>query len=340
MNRRIIPITTATGMGGLPALLEEAAGNQSVARVFSRAQLPLQLVEDRRVRIPMASLVELFSLAGREAGDRLFGLRVGMNMAPGDYGRWALYSQSGKTLRQGIRRLAASLPIHQLGSKIGLETIPGEQALVYRMPPFDRADKRQHSDHVVPSLLKFVRGYLGDSWSPAWVQVDYADDGSGTRLADLLSVEWRFGGDAIRVPLSQSDLDSPRLTNSPGNGVTLTSVDLNALDAHRSPSFRATVEACIAVELIEGQITIDGVARRMGMSVRTLQRELDDEDLGFRAMLDQFRLRKATELLSYDQLSVMEIALSLGYNDPANFSRAFRRWTGLPPSMARRIPAE
>ncbi|MHA3977602.1 AraC family transcriptional regulator [Halovulum sp. GXIMD14794] len=340
MNRRIIPITTATGMGDLPALLEDAAGSQAIGRAFSNAQLPLQLIEDRRVRVPMAALVELFAGAGRQAGDRLLGLRIGLDMKPADYGRWAIYSQSGRTLREGVARLNTSLPLHQLGPWIGLETVQGQEMLVYRMPRFGISDKRQHSDHVVPSLLKFIRGYLGESWSPSWVQVDYPDDGCAARLADLVPTDWRFGSDALRVPLSANDLDTPRITSAPAGGMTLTSVDLVALEGQQAPSFKATVEACIAMEMVEGQTTIDGVARRMGMSVRSLQRALDQDGLGFRDLLDLFRLRKATELLSHGELSVTEIALSLGYNDPGNFSRAFRRWTGFPPSMARRTAAE
>lgn len=53
--------------------------------------------------------------------------------------------------------------------------------------------------------------------------------------------------------------------------------------------------------------------------------------------LEQQRLRRAQELLSRDTISVADIALEVGYQDPYYFSRAFRRLTGLSPSAWREM---
>jgi AraC-like DNA-binding protein len=86
----------------------------------------------------------------------------------------------------------------------------------------------------------------------------------------------------------------------------------------------------------EGHLRISGAAAALGLSVRTLQRRLAQEGLRFEELLQADRLAKATRLLDTTSATVLEIALALGYSDHAHFTRAFRRWQGIPPLSYRR----
>lgn len=77
------------------------------------------------------------------------------------------------------------------------------------------------------------------------------------------------------------------------------------------------------------------VAESLGMSSRTLRRQLNAEGTKFQVILDQVRHSKATNLLASSPLSIDEIADRLGYSDPSNFGRAFRKWEGMSPSSYR-----
>ena len=50
----------------------------------------------------------------------------------------------------------------------------------------------------------------------------------------------------------------------------------------------------------------------------------------------KFRLTKATDLLNHTELSIDKIALECGYQDPATFSKAFRKMFGIPPGRFRK----
>ena len=78
-----IPLTYATGLGPLHALLEARAGSKSVARAFAAQGLPLALVSDRTRRVPLPAMIGLFDYAARLAGDARFALHVGLAMVPG-----------------------------------------------------------------------------------------------------------------------------------------------------------------------------------------------------------------------------------------------------------------
>lgn len=80
---------------------------------------------------------------------------------------------------------------------------------------------------------------------------------------------------------------------------------------------------------------IDDVATQLGVSPRTLRRQLTSEGLKFQGILDDIRHQRALELLRRTDLGIDEIADRLGYSDPSNFGRAFRKWEGLSPSAWR-----
>src|SRR6056297_906383 len=96
----------------------------------------------------------------------------------------------------------------------------------------------------------------------------------------------------------------------------------------------ARVMACLAEH--QGRNPgLAGVARQLGVSERSLSRYLAGEQTSYRQLLDRTRYRLARELLSHSAVPVADIATRLGYADPANFNRAFRRWSGRSPGSFR-----
>ena len=72
-------------------------------------------------------------------------------------------------------------------------------------------------------------------------------------------------------------------------------------------------------------------AEAAGTSVRTLQRALREFGLSYSALMERERNLKARSLLANTNAKIIEVAYELGYQNPAHFSRAFRRTTGLSP---------
>lgn len=87
--------------------------------------------------------------------------------------------------------------------------------------------------------------------------------------------------------------------------------------------------------LPSGEFTEARVADSLHLSLRTLQRRLADEGTSFKVLLDEARQELARSLIGERRLSVKEASYLLGFSEPGNFSRAFRRWTGTTPSRFR-----
>ena len=91
------------------------------------------------------------------------------------------------------------------------------------------------------------------------------------------------------------------------------------------------------LELSEDELPdMEEIAARLCVTSRTLRRQLKTYNTSYQEILAEVRCRQALRLLQYSNKSVDEIAQRLGYTDPSNFGRAFRKWTGRAPGDVRR----
>jgi len=95
---------------------------------------------------------------------------------------------------------------------------------------------------------------------------------------------------------------------------------------------RSAVEARMLADLHEGTLSMDRIARDLGMSRQTLYRRMKDEGITFAQVHDDLRRRMAMDYLSARKVSVGETAYLLGFSEASAFVRAFRRWTGASPT--------
>lgn len=103
----------------------------------------------------------------------------------------------------------------------------------------------------------------------------------------------------------------------------------------RTESVITPLKEVLKPYLASGRPSIADAARLYGTSARSLQRRLAERGLTYRKLLDQCAYEVATGLLKTSDQRIVDVALATGYDDPANFSRAFRRIAGMNPSEYR-----
>jgi AraC family transcriptional regulator of adaptative response / methylphosphotriester-DNA alkyltransferase methyltransferase len=86
-------------------------------------------------------------------------------------------------------------------------------------------------------------------------------------------------------------------------------------------------------------LSLADVAHTIATSRRQLQRVLSEHDTSFRTELQRVRMTRAAMLLRDPTLPVAAVARAVGYRQAAQFSKAFRRHFGQPPSAVRRSAA-
>ena len=140
--------------------------------------------------------------------------------------------------------------------------------------------------------------------------------------------------DALLVPAAA--LSRPNRLGDEG----ITRYLLKQLDAElgqrtAGQSFADTVKDAVGQSLSEGAPRMVEVARRLGMSERTLHRRLGEEGVSFQRLVEDARRALAEGLLVQTDYSLAEIAFLTGFSEQSAFTRAFRRWLDQTPAAYR-----
>ena len=93
-------------------------------------------------------------------------------------------------------------------------------------------------------------------------------------------------------------------------------------------SVSARVRSALTELLPGGACAIEDVAEKLGLSKRTLQRKLGEENTTFQKQLNSTREMLAIHYIRNTEMSTNDIAFLLGYQEINSFLRAFAIWTG------------
>ncbi|QMU59594.1 MAG: helix-turn-helix domain-containing protein [Boseongicola sp.] len=139
-----------------------------------------------------------------------------------------------------------------------------------------------------------------------------------------------------RVVFAPGDADRPFLSANPALfGVFEPELRARLDELERDTQVTDRVRAVLMEAMPSGQPEVKEVARRLGMSQRSLQRKLNGEGTNFQAELQALRERLARGYLADTTHTSSEISFLLGYEDPNSFIRAFSGWTGTSPEAMR-----
>lgn len=108
-----------------------------------------------------------------------------------------------------------------------------------------------------------------------------------------------------------------------------------AQDVAERQALRARLEEAICADLASEKLTQETVAHKLGMSVRTLSRELKRQNLRFFSVLDDIRWKLAQSYLRDSDVSHALVSQRLGYANVSSFNDAFRRWAQISPTQFR-----
>jgi AraC family transcriptional regulator, regulatory protein of adaptative response / methylphosphotriester-DNA alkyltransferase methyltransferase len=107
---------------------------------------------------------------------------------------------------------------------------------------------------------------------------------------------------------------------------------------HRRRELFDEALAALQRDYADETLSLASLAHSIATSRRQLQRVFGERQTSFRRELREVRMTRAAELLREGSLPVAAVARAVGYRQPAQFSKAFRRHHGVPPSALRGAP--
>ena len=283
--------------------------------------------------IPRATAHRLLRALMQHTRDPALGLQLARGCDLRAMGFWGYAVLASSTMRQGLQ-------LHVQCQRLIHPTIELELSVTG-----DRAQIDFDASGIAADLLQVVmdfaialaciqfgeRAARGIPDAELWLP--YPERPHHRKLRALTSGTIVFDAPHASVRFAAQELDRP-LPGDP-HLLELAKSQLHArlaqLDATQAVDIVMLVRQRLQSNLAR-DASLERIARDLRMSPRTLRRRLHGSGTSFQELLEEVRLARAVHYLRDTDHVIKSLAAELGYRDPSNFRRAFRRWTGAAPT--------
>lgn len=285
--------------------------------------------------IPLISYLRIFDRLADQLGRPQLGLQLSHEIGPDLVGAIGYLFLNLPTLAKALSAYSDS--VFSIQGVTELRFAHDEPSVTYTITDERMQPRRQDVEFSLGHVLTLIRRYLGVHYAPQEVHFEHPRRGPLTNYDEAFGCPVYFEQPRNAMLIRHEDLLRTNPTADAGLATILTHY-LRLVD-HRDQkpmSWADRISGLLAIETVsvEGETSLpklENIAARLGMSVHALQRRLRSEGTSLRAIARAKRIAMACRQLSETDLSVLEVAQSLGYSETASFSRAFRSVTGISP---------
>lgn len=309
----------------------------SPAVVLRRAGLPRDLFARAPIQLAPVEYYALWEAVEAELGRPNLPLLIAQNLSVEQFDPPIFAAMCSRDLDLAAERVAAHKRL--IGPlRMAVERSPNETTLRFLWPEHAPPPPRGMAALEIVFWVALARLATRAAVWPLRATTPHPPD-------DAEAFERYLGspirpGEANTVTFSAADAARPFLTaNEPMWAFFEPELRRRLADLDRSAGVAERIRAALLELLPAGEASMEGVARELHISTRTLQRRLKGEGTTFQALLGDVRESLARHYLTNSTMSAGEISFLLGYEDPNSFYRAFRSWTGVTPEGLRSTSA-
>ncbi|UJJ32108.1 AraC family transcriptional regulator [Halopseudomonas maritima] len=306
-----------------------------IAELFTLAGLDPALLVDPDARVAQDGMTRVWHLAVERSANPAIGLHMAQVVRPGHFSVVGYSLMSSRTLLEGFNRVVRYQRLIGESADVMLQLEPDQCRLQFAIHGDRLPAARQSVEAAMAYALAFCRWMTASPLQPLQATFVCPEPADPTPYLELFQCPLQFDAPAHSLIFSRQLMEAPLATANE---------HLSKLHDRCAGEFLARFEAdpvthqtrqALCRLLPQGEPKRQAVAEAMNMSTRTLQRRLQDEGVSFQQLLERTRRELALQYLGQPQLTLFEIACMLGFADPSNFFRAFKRWFGLPPGQYR-----
>jgi AraC-like DNA-binding protein len=290
----------------------------------------------------LLTLHQTLRFLGQAAGTQglpEFGLQAALATPFAELGAYAQLIRGALTVRAALHRLISAFGLYDSGARLwlDLDADGGTARFCHAYAPAHLPSKEQGGLFAVAMMIQAIRVMVGRAtWRPDAVVLCDKDAPFGSHCEALLGVPVHCAGGQhraivfARALLAERPMPCRPSPNGFDDGYEFLRATAPAED------FAGSVLQTIETLLCDGYPDIRNTAEAVGLSARTLQRRLAEAGESYHHLVDSVRLGAGIRLLTDGDARLVDVAAELGYADQANFTRAFRRLTGMSPRAFQR----
>lgn len=333
-------LTIGAGYAGKLLDLATARGADRVS-LLARAGIDAATLADQDARLPFDRYVALMRAGKEMSGDPALALHFGETVDMSEFSIVGLLAHASETMIDAFRQLnrygRLVVEVEGAGDRFAhVDDARGRWLVDRRENPNDFPEL---TESTFARMTCGTRRF-GDTPFVLEVHVTHEAPPYRAEYDRIFEAPVIFGSDRNAM-LTDPAWATHRVAVTPGYafGILANHADTLMQSLERSKSVRGRIESLLLPVLHTGNASIESVAAKLGTSRQTLYRQLKAEGTSFERVLDDLRRRMALDYLGAKRVSVNETAYLVGFSDPAAFSRAFKRWTGISPRDARNAAA-
>lgn len=307
----------------------------SALQALSGTGLKVSDLKDVATRVSYQQVETVFRNASRLSKDPAIAFRAGQKIHIMAYGLYGYALLSSPTRAEGIDFMTKYSRV--LGAIADVVFSRDEDTATYVLEPLL---SRNHNDDIYrfamefafAALLTLCRDVFGGSFGILRLRAAYPAPAHARIYKRMFQCPIMFHQPVNELEFNAGWIDHPMVRPDPTTNVMAAEMCEQFLGkAIQLGGVAADIRRALLEHL--GRFpSIDAMASELSIHPRTLRRRLEAEQIAYRDVVAEVRMKLAVEYLRNTRMTNEEIAARLDYSDAANFRHAFARWTGRSPS--------
>jgi AraC-like DNA-binding protein len=294
--------------------------------LFKELGLVYADLENPDARFPQDSMTRLWQRAVELSGNPAVGLNMARVVRPASFSVAGYALMSSRTLKEGFERLVRYQRIIADSADLSFRLLPEGYALILTVHGDLLPPTRQSAEASLAFALAFCGWLTGRPLHPRQVLIQGDQPRNVEPYKKFFHAPLTFNAPYDALVFDRADMEAPLPTADEAMAKLHDRFAGEFLARFASNRVTHQARQVLCRLLPQGEPKREAVAQSLHLSQRTLQRRLQEEGTSFQILLDDTRRELAEQYLAQPQMTLLEIAYLLGFADPSNFFRAFRRW--------------
>jgi AraC-like DNA-binding protein len=307
-------------------------------RFLQELGVPPEILRDVGARLPSRLVDVGFERAAAQVSDPAFALRAAQCWHPSNLGTIGYAWLSSRTLHTGLKRIERFS--HILGNRSTVRCIEETSGLrfVFDHGRGDALVGYPMADFALSVFLGMCRTNFGKELNPSAVYLRRPVPAAPRPWRRFFGCPIQFGAveDCFVLDLESANAPLPSANIPLAN--TFDAMLTEQLARLFNDDIVSRCKNHVLRQLTSGVPSPSELARALGLSRRSLQRRLRTLGLTYQKVLDETRHELARPYLDDRSKSLGEIAFLLGFSEQSAFTRAFKHWSGMAPTIYRCMP--
>ena len=337
------PLSTAAlvngvALTGLDLALKRLRCNP--AEVFHACGIAPDCIGRHDRTIALTHYLRVYEFIQKTFDQRDFGVQFGAITRPKNAGLLGYLALSAPTLKQAVADFKEFLPLLLQGFHVEINRLSAEQwKLSFSLIDSQSEAAPQVNEQGLAWISNIVRAVLGQRrWLPEQLHLEHGRPSHRALLERIFGPHIHYGQPANALIIKDSDLHQRNQRADPQLYRTLRhQALLNLAQSPHQLPWLEFVEFSLQQLIVANTPTLPALASRLLISPRKLQANLKRHGTHFSPLLIDVRMRLASRMLARGQVSISEVALTLGYSETAAFTHAFKQQTGSSPRAFRSL---